>query len=167
MSLQNIKALTCDTGGTVLDWHTGFTQAFAVAGERHGLDRNWSELARELRRRSMAAMLNLGRDEPAAYNFDDAHRFCLDALLADEDLDVFDEADRRRIAWQAPHQFKAWADVRPGLNDLRNSFIVASFTILSYRLVIDSARHNGLVWDAVLSCEGCCQTNSNSSLLGQ
>ena len=31
---------------------------------------------------------------------------------------------------------------------------MASFTLLSYRLVIDSSRRNGLIWDAVLSCEG-------------
>ena len=36
MSLSGIKALTFDTGGTVLDWHTGFRDAFAVAGARHG-----------------------------------------------------------------------------------------------------------------------------------
>ena len=35
MSLPDIKALTFDTGGTVPDWHTGFRQAFAVAGTRH------------------------------------------------------------------------------------------------------------------------------------
>ena len=31
---------------------------------------------------------------------------------------------------------------------------MASFTLLSYRLVIDSSRLNGLIWDAVLSCDG-------------
>lgn len=31
---------------------------------------------------------------------------------------------------------------------------MASFTLLSYRLVIDTSRKNGLSWDAVLSCEG-------------
>lgn len=31
---------------------------------------------------------------------------------------------------------------------------MATFTLLSYRLVIDASRRNGLTWDAVLSCEG-------------
>ena len=30
---------------------------------------------------------------------------------------------------------------------------VASFTILSYRLILDTAKKNGLSWDAVFSCE--------------
>ena len=42
----------------------------------------------------MEAMLDLGRAGPPAFNFDEAHRFCLDTLLADEGLDIFDDTDR-------------------------------------------------------------------------
>lgn len=149
-----IQALTFDTGGTVLDWHTGFREALATAGKRHGIERDWARLANELRRRSMASMIDLGKDGPPGHNFDDAHRFCLDALLADEGLESFDESDRRAIAWDAPHGFAAWPDVRDGLAALRRQRIAVSFTLLSYRLVVDSSRANGLAWDAVLSCEG-------------
>nr|WP_280633839.1 HAD family hydrolase [Stappia taiwanensis] len=99
-------------------------------------------------------MLNLGENGPPGHNFDEAHRFCLDTLLADEGLEGVDETDRRAIAWDAPHSFEAWPDVREGLAALRGHFIVVSFTLLSYRLVIDTSRRNGLTWDAVLSCEG-------------
>ena len=154
MSLSGVKALTFDTGGTLLDWHSGFRGAFAEAGRRHGIDRDWAELANELRRRSLAAMLDQGRDEPPSHNIDDAHGFCLDALVADEKLDEFNGADRQSIAWDAPHSFATWPDVRDGLQALRETHIVVSFTILSYRLIIDTARRNGLTWDVVLSCEG-------------
>ncbi len=154
MSLSGIKALTFDTGGTVLDWHSGFRDAFAASGQRHGIGRAWAALANDLRRRTMQAMLNLGESGPPEYNFDDAHRFCLDALLTEEGLDVFDSQDRRAISWDAPHSFAAWPDVRPGLAALRERFIVTSFTLLSYRLIIDTSHRNGLVWDGVLSCEG-------------
>ena len=75
-------------------------------------------------------------------------------LLREEGLDAFDDADRHRIAWEAPHHLTAWPDVGEGLAALRDRYIVASFSLLSYRLVIDTARCNGLIWDAVLSCEG-------------
>lgn len=153
MSLAQIKALTFDTGGTVLDWHSGFRDAFAAVGQQHGIERSWAALANDLRRRTMEATID--QDEPLPFNFDEAHRSCLDALLADEGLDaVFDESDRRAIAWDAPHNFRAWPDVRNGLNALRERHIVVSFTLLSYRLIINTSRRNGLVWDAVLSCEG-------------
>ena len=132
MSLSGIKALTFDTGGTLLDWHTGFREAFAAAGQRHGIERDWSAMANDLRRRSLNAMLDLGKDGPPEYNFDQAHLFCLDALLADEGLEAFDAADRRAIAWDAPHAFRCWPDVPEGLAAIRRRHIAVSFTCLLY-----------------------------------
>lgn len=152
--MTQIKALTFDTGGTLLDWHSGFRDALARAGARHNEQRDWPALANDLRRRSLGAMLNLGQKGPPEYNFDGAHRFCLDALLDDNNLQMFDEADRHDIAWTTPHSFACWPDCPSGLAAMRAKYITASFTILSYRLIIDSARANGLVWDAVMSCEG-------------
>ncbi|MEZ5657978.1 MAG: HAD hydrolase-like protein [Burkholderiaceae bacterium] len=102
----------------------------------------------------MSVMLSVGADGPPKHNFDMAHQACLDALIAEEALDAFDDTDVRDIAWHAPHGFAAWPDVREGLAILRRNYIVASFSLLSYRLVIDTSRYNGLIWDAVLSCEG-------------
>jgi 2-haloacid dehalogenase len=45
--LAGIKALTFDTGGTVLDWHTGLCQAFAYVGAQHGLSADWPEITNE------------------------------------------------------------------------------------------------------------------------
>lgn len=154
MTLDGVKALTFDTGGTVLDWHTGFRNAFAEAGDRHGIDRDWAQVANDLRRRSLRAMINSGEHGPPTHNLDGAHRSGLDQLIADENLEAFDEDDRRHIAWDAPHGFDAWPDVREGLAEIRTHVPAVCFSILSYRLIIDSSRKNGLVWDAVLSCEG-------------
>ena len=32
--MKGIRALTFDTGGTILDWHSGFKSAFQKAGEK-------------------------------------------------------------------------------------------------------------------------------------
>ena len=154
MTLQSISALTFDTGGTVLDWHTGFKTAFAAVGDKYGISRDWGAITNELRRRSLKAMLKLGEHEPPAYTFDGAHRAAVEALVKENGLTAFTEADIKAIAYDAPHAFKAWPDFPEALPKLRNKFIVASFTILSYRLIIDTARRNGLSWDAVFSCEG-------------
>jgi 2-haloacid dehalogenase len=154
MSLSKVRALTFDTGGTILDWHSGFRDALAAAGGRHGIDRDWAMMANELRRRSLGAMLNLGEHEPPGYNFDGSHRFTLDEILAEEGLDAFTDEDRDAIAYDAVHNFKCWPDFPRTLPKLRERYMVCSFTILSYRIIIDTARKNGLSWDAVLSCEG-------------
>lgn len=151
---SGIKALTFDTGGTILDWHTGFSEAMAKAGKARGIEADWPKLANELRRKSLKAMLNLGEHEPPAYNFDGAHRFSLEKVLAEAGVEGFTEDDLRAIAYEAPHAFKCWPDFPAVLPKLRERYIVCSFTILSYRLIIDTARANGLSWDCVFSCEG-------------
>ena len=153
MSIGEIKALTFDTGGTILDWHTGFKSALAEAGAAHGLDRDWAVITNELRRRSLQRMLNLGKNGPPAYNFDDAHREVLNELVDEYSLDMLTPEQRHNICWTRPHSFQCWSDFPAVLPQLRQHFICASFTILSFRIIIDTARHNGLSWDAVISCE--------------
>ncbi len=153
MSLDGIKALTFDTGGTILDWHTGFRTALAEAGARHGIEKDWAALTNELRRRSLGRMLKLGEHEPPAYNFDGAHRAALDEILAENGLDAVTAEERRAIWWDRAHSFQCWPEFPPVLPRLHGKFICASFTILSFRIIIDTAKANGLSWDAVISCE--------------
>ena len=153
MSLKDVRALTFDTGGTILDWHTGFATVLADVGSAHGIERDWHAMANEMRRRSLKRMLNLGESEPPAYNFDGAHRAALDELIEEYGLTAFSEEDRHRISYEAPHNFTCWPDFPAVLPKLRNSYTCASFTILSFRIIMDTARRNGLSWDAVFSCE--------------
>lgn len=150
---MDINALTFDTGGTILDWHTGFSTALAAIGKRHGVTRDWHVLANEMRRRALKKMVNLGEHEPPAYNFDGAHRQVLDEILNENALAAASEAERRALWWDTVHNLQCWPDFPPTLPKLRARFICASFTILSFRIIIDTARRNGLSWDAVISCE--------------
>jgi 2-haloacid dehalogenase len=154
MSLSAIKALTFDTGGTILDWHTGLRSALAAAGATHGVSRDWAMLANEFRRRALQGMLNHGEHAPASKNFDDVHRETLDLVLADAGLEAFTAAERRAIWWDAWHRLDCWPDFPPALGALRQRYLCVSFSLLSYRIIIDSARRNDLHWDAVISCEG-------------
>src|SRR5437899_2081083 len=81
-----IKALTFDTGGTILDWHHGLSRAFAAAGARHGLQADWATLTNAYRRRSLQAMLNA---EHPTFNIDDVHRQMLDTMVAESGLEAF------------------------------------------------------------------------------
>ena len=153
MSLDDVKALTFDTGGTILDWHTGFSTGLAEAGAKYGVEADWTALTNDIRRRSLKKMLNLGEYQPPAYNFDDSHRTTLDEVLAENGLDAVTAEDRRAIWWDKVHGLRCWPDFPAVLPKLRDKFIVASFTILSFRIVIDTAKRNGLSWDAVISCE--------------
>ena len=149
----NIKALTFDTGGTILDWHSGFYNALSKTGEKYGVKKDWHTIANELRRRSLGLIINQGEIKEPKYNFDDAHEVILDELCNEYKLDVFSKEDRNFIAWTTPHNFKVWNDFSEVLPELKKKFICCSFTILSFRIIVDTARKNGLSWDAVFSCE--------------
>ncbi|HIM69958.1 MAG TPA: hypothetical protein EYN06_00905, partial [Myxococcales bacterium] len=153
MNTNDIKALTFDTGGTILDWHTGFATALKRVGKVHQIERDWGGVANDLRRRSLGKMVNLGEHAPPQYNFDDAHRMALDEVCVENGLDSFTEKERHSIWWDAVHSLTTWPDFPAVLPKLGQRFMCVSFTILSFRIVMDTAKRNGLSWDAVLSCE--------------
>ena len=146
---MGIKALTFDTGGTVLDWHGGIRGAFAAAGERRGLSADWAAITNDYRRRSLKGIA--GQVNPA-FNFDDVHRTMLDTVIADHGLGALTAEDRDAI-WRAWHALDAWPDFAPALARLRKKYVVASFTLLTTSLVIDVSKKNGIDWDAIISCE--------------
>lgn len=147
--MAGVKVLAFDTGGTILDWHSGIVAVLSECGARRGVERDWREFANEYRRRALRRMI--GAVDPA-FNIDDVHRDVLDELLGEAGGDAFTTEDRRAIArrW---HKLDAWPDFVPALARLRARHPCVSFTILSLALVIDTARRNSIVWDAVISCE--------------
>lgn len=146
---MTIKALTFDTGGTVLDWHGGISRALAAAGARHGLTADWAAVTNDYRRRSLQAIT--GQVRPA-FNFDDVHRSVLDRVIADHKLDLLTAEDRDAV-WRTWHALDAWPDFPAALARLRKKYVVASFTLLTTSLVVDVSKRNGIDWDAIISCE--------------
>jgi 2-haloacid dehalogenase len=140
--MLEVKALCFDTGGTVLDWHSGIRATLFETGRRHGVEHDWTSLTNAYRRRSLQRMTN---QTSPGFNIDDVHRSVLDELLAEHGLDMFSDAERAAIArhW---HALDAWPDFPPALRRLHERYIVVSFTILSVSLIIDTARRNKLHW---------------------
>jgi 2-haloacid dehalogenase len=149
MHVMTIKALTFDTGGTILDWHGGISRAFAAAGAARGLSADWHGVTNEYRRRSLQAIV--GQVNPA-FNFDDVHRRVLDEVIAHFGLGALNADDRDAI-WRTWHALEAWPGFPAALGRLKRKYVAASFTLLTTGLVIDVSRKNGFAWDAVISCE--------------
>ncbi len=146
---MDIRAVAFDTGGTVLDWHGGITRALARHLEPHGLHADWHAVANDWRRRTLKGIVGQMRPD---FNMDDVHRRTLD-----ETLDCFGLQDatveQRQLVWRTWHEVDAWPDFPPAAVALRRVLPVVSFTMLPTALVVDVSRRNGLVWDAIISCE--------------
>jgi 2-haloacid dehalogenase len=147
--MDGIKVLAFDTGGTILDWHSGIARAFAETGTLRGVECDWHAIANDYRRRSLRRMLDAVEPD---FNIDDVHREMLDEVLERAGVSTFLNEDRRAIAarW---HELDAWPDFVPALSRLRQRYVCVSFTILTLSLVIDVSRRNGITWDAVIPCE--------------
>jgi 2-haloacid dehalogenase len=145
--LADIEVIAFDTGGTVLDWHSGLCTAMAEWRTVHGIARDWHVIANEHRRRSLRRMTNTV--EPA-FNIDDVHRDVLGELFDEHGLGGSPD-ERQQIA-RCWHGLDAWPDFAPALHRLRRRACV-SFTILSLSLIIDVSRRNGIDWDAVIPRE--------------
>ena len=153
-AIKKIKAVTFDTGGTILDWHTGFLNAFKKVGRKYEYNKDWVSLTNKLRKCSLIKVTNLGEVAPPAFNIDSAHLACLEKIILDEELGKFTKEDKEFITKTVPYSFKCWDDFPANLPKIRKNFIVCSFTVLSYKMVIETSRKNGLSWDAIFSCEG-------------
>jgi 2-haloacid dehalogenase len=74
-------------------------------------------------------------------------------VLANNGLAAFSEQERHALWWDTIHSLKCWPDFPASLTRLRGKFMRVSFTLLSFRIIMDTARQNGLSWDAVISCK--------------
>ena len=150
---MDLEAVVFDTGGTVLDWHTGVMGGFASAGQRVGVTADWATLANTWRRLSTdhvkrVTLENAGRMQQ---DMDDVLRSTLDATLGEHGVrGLGDEYDSLVRSWR---HSPAWPDASPGIRLLRDRYIVAAFTILRTSLVIEASKRSGVQWDAVFSCE--------------
>ena len=146
---MKIRALALDTGGTVLDWHGRIHRALREAGQGQGLVADWHAVTNDYRRRAMQAIVGQQR---ADFNMDDVHARVLPSTLESFGLQALGREAQETVvaAWR---ELDAWPDVRPGMELLRQRWPVVSFTMLPTALVVEVSRRNGMVWDAVISCE--------------
>lgn len=153
MKIDGVQALTFDVGGTVFDWQ-GATRAAVgqLAASRGAVDLDVSAFCLRWRGDMFRRLAEVRSGDLPWANADQLHRAVLDPL-ADEhpELALTDEdKDRLTATW---HTMDAWPDFGPALPRLREHYSVAVLTVLSLAIAVDCSRHNGLSWDAVLSCE--------------
>jgi len=100
---SGIKALTFDTGGTILDWHTGVSNTLKILGKSHSMDADWPAIANDFRRRSLQNMVNHGEHTQATKNFDDIHRETMDTIASEHGLESFSAAERNTFVFLSPY----------------------------------------------------------------
>jgi 2-haloacid dehalogenase len=146
------RALVFDVFGTLVDWRTSIARETAALLSPAGIALDWTAFADAWRDQYQPAMDEVRSGRLPFGKLDALHRRNLDIVLRDFALDRVDEATRAELnrAW---HRLDAWPDVASGLERLRRRFLVAPCSNGNISLMVDLARRNGLVWDAILGAE--------------
>lgn len=150
--MTNIQALTFDTGGTLLDWYSGVSTRLAEIGAQRNCEADWAAITHQYRIASLMAMTGGAADFKPDFNIDDVHRQQIEKVLTDNHITEFTEEDYDAVR-QVWHELSCWPDVHSGLARMKSRYIVASLTILSNRLIVDTCKRSDIQWDIVFSCE--------------
>lgn len=144
---MEVRALTFDVFGTLLDWRTAIGDAFRESG-LHGEP---GELADDWRERLWPMTREVNEGHRPWANFDELHHATLGDLLAERGLELSSEGRSELV--QAWHRLGPWPDVREGLQTLRADRVVGALSNGHIALLVDLARNADLHFDCLLSAE--------------
>jgi 2-haloacid dehalogenase len=150
--LSRIKVLTFDVGGTVFDWHTGVGAAVEELARSKSVDVDASAFAIAWRELFFERLAQVRSGALKRMNADGIHRLTLEDVapkfpqlaLSDEEMDGLTDV------W---HRLPAWPDANAAIQRVRSRYTVVVLTVLSFGIVVDSSKHNGIGWDGIVSCE--------------
>jgi 2-haloacid dehalogenase len=146
------KALFFDVFGTLVDWRTSIAREARAILQPLGHSIDWSAFADAWRAEYQPAMEDVRSGRLPFSRLDVLHRHNLDRILPRFGIGNADEDVRRNLtlAW---HRLDAWPDVVPGLQRLKQRFLIAPVSNGNISLMVDLARRNGIPWDAILGAE--------------
>ena len=144
---HDIRALTFDIFGTVVDWYG----SIAAEATRLGLRTEGGRFALDWRAGYQPAMQEVRSGALPWTNIDGLHRRILDRVLAAHRITLPEaEAAALNRVW---HRLDPWPDSAAGLARLKTRYVLATLSNGNLSLLVDLARHGGLPFDAVLSAE--------------
>jgi len=148
----SVQALFFDVFGTLMDWRTSVArQSERVLGHL-GYKLDWIAFADAWRGEYQPGMEEVRAGRIPFSKLDVLHRHNLERILPRFGLqDLSDEVlDDLNLVW---HRLDAWPDVPAALARLKRKFKVAPCSNGNIALMVDLARHNNMVWDAILGSE--------------
>jgi 2-haloacid dehalogenase len=147
-----VKALFFDVFGTLMDWRTSIAREVGAILTPRGFAVDTLAFADAWRAEYQPAMDEVRSGRIPFCKLDLLHRRNLERILPRFNIVGLGEdvmADLN-LAW---HRLDAWPDVPGGLARLKRRFKLAPCSNGNISLMVDIARRNDLVWDAILGSE--------------
>jgi len=150
--MVQVRSLFFDVFGTVVDWRGGVAHGAETLLAPLGYDLDWLAFADAWRSEYQPAMEEVRAGRIPFSKLDVLHRYNLDRIRPRFGLDRLSDEDCRRLnlVW---HRLPAWPDSTEGLRRLRAKFLIAPVSNGNISLMVDIARRNDFMWDAILGAE--------------
>jgi 2-haloacid dehalogenase len=148
----DVKALTFDTFGTVVDYRSTIIAEGEALGKARRLNVDWPRFADAWRSGYAPAMNRVRTGQLPWTKLDALHRMTLDRLLDEFKIAGLSEQeiDHFNRVW---HRLKPWPDAVSGLTRLKRKFVIAPLSNGNVSLLTNMAKHAGLPWDCILGAE--------------
>jgi 2-haloacid dehalogenase len=151
-STNDLKALTFDTFGTVVDYRSSIVDEGRALARKKNLTVDWEKFADAWRADYVPSMNRVRTGELPWTTLDRLNRMILDRLVVQFKISGLSEseiADFNHV-W---HRLKPWPDAVSGLTRLKKKFTIAPLSNGNVSLLTDVARHAGLPWDLIIGAD--------------
>tara|TARA_B100000678_G_scaffold213309_1_gene180730 strand:+ start:426 stop:1142 length:717 start_codon:yes stop_codon:yes gene_type:complete len=151
-NLGQLKAVTFDVFGTVVDWRSSIEREMNLLGDEKGFSIDGAEFASAWRSLYQPSMSKVRSGEVPFEPLDALHRKNLDTVLEQYNIDQLSGPEKAYLnrVW---HRLDPWPDVIEGLVRLKERYIIGTLSNGNISLIVNMAKHSGLPWDVVLGAE--------------
>ena len=151
-NLDQLKAVTFDVFGTVVDWRSSIAREINLLADEKEVSIDCAEFASAWRSLYQPSMSKVRSGEIPFQPLDALHRNNLNTVLEQYDIDQLSESEKGHLnrVW---HRLDPWPDVIEGLVRLKERYIIGTLSNGNISLIVNMAKHSGLPWDVVLGAE--------------
>jgi 2-haloacid dehalogenase len=149
---MDVKALTCDTYGTLVDWRGSILDELRALGAARGIDRDWEAFLTDWKSCYRPGMDKVNTGEWPWTTIDVIYRRRLDEVLRAYDIAGMTEGEighLNRVWWR----LRPWPDTVAGLTRLKRRYIISPLSNASFAGMVHLARSAKLPWDCILTAE--------------
>jgi 2-haloacid dehalogenase len=150
---NEIKALTFDVFGTVVDWHGSVAREVRALAKAKAIRVNAVKFTKAWRAGYRPAMDKVRRGELPWTKIDVLHRMILDDLLEQFKISGALTEEEKVHLNRIWHRLKPWPDAPRGLRRLKKRYIVATLSNGNTALLVNMAKQADLSWDCIFSSE--------------
>ncbi|MCJ9728606.1 haloacid dehalogenase type II [Bradyrhizobium sp. PRIMUS42] len=151
-SIQDVKVVVFDTFGTVVDWRGSIIRDLSAWGREEGIHADWTALADRWRHEYEPEKNRVRNGEIGWTNLDELHAHALEKVAAEVGIKTLTQSQMQHVnsVW---HRLDGWPDAAEGLTRLKRKYVIGPLSNGNVALLVNMAKHAGLPWDNVFSCE--------------